>query len=216
MVNKSTAARRVMLVDDDTLIVAVLSEALRKAGYVTVAAYSGAEAIRLAKDFHPDLAVLDVVMQDISGIELAKYLQAETDIPFMFISARSETEIVKQATEYGAVGYLLKPFDVGQIVPAFEAALGRADEIKQLRSSELNLTNALNSGRETSLAVGLLMGKFQSDRNTAFEILRSYSRSNRCKINEVAEQLLAAEELLNSFKTLFSKTELKQETQPKK
>ena len=123
----------------------------------------------------------------------------------MFISAHAEAEIVKQATEHGAVGYLLKPFDIAQIIPAFEAALGRADEIKRLRSSEANLTIALSAGREASMAVGLLMAKFGADRDTAFEVLRAYSRSNRCKLNDVAESLLSAEEMFISFKVLFSR-----------
>jgi len=205
MLAKSTAKRRVLLVDDEPLILATIGQVLRNAGYETAEAASGEDALKVAQEFDPDLALLDVIMSGMTGLELAKRLQAETDIPFMFISANAEVEIVKQASEYGAVGYLLKPFDIAQIIPAFEAALGRADEIRRLRSSEANLTIALNSGRETSMAVGLLLAKFGSDRHTAFEVLRAYSRSNRCKMNEVAEDLLAAEEMFNSFNALFSK-----------
>ena len=205
MLAKSTAKRRVLLVDDEPLILATIGQVLRNAGYETAEASCGEDALKVAQEFDPDLALLDVIMSGMTGLELAKRLQAETDIPFMFISANAEVEIVKQASEYGAVGYLLKPFDIAQIIPAFEAALGRADEIRRLRSSEANLTIALNSGRETSMAVGLLMAKFGADRHTAFEVLRAYSRSNRCKMNEVAEDLLAAEEMFNSFNALFSK-----------
>jgi response regulator NasT len=205
MLAKSTAKRRVLLVDDEPLILATIGQVLRNAGYETAEAASGEDALKVAQEFDPDLALLDVIMSGMTGLELAKRLQAETDIPFMFISANAEVEIVKQASEYGAVGYLLKPFDIAQIIPAFEAALGRADEIRRLRSSEANLTIALNSGRETSMAVGLLMAKFGTDRHTAFEVLRAYSRSYRCKMNEVAEDLLAAEEMFNSFNALFSK-----------
>ena len=205
MFAKSTAKRRVLLVDDEPIILATIGQVLRNAGYETAVADCGEAALKIASEFHPDLALLDVVMSGMTGLELARRLQAETDIPFMFISANAEVEIVKQASEYGAVGYLLKPFDIAQIIPAFEAALSRADEIRRLRSSESNLTIALNSGRETSMAVGLLVAKFGTDRHTAFEVLRAYSRSNRCKMNEVAENLLAAEEMFNSFKSLFSK-----------
>jgi len=205
MPDTAIGKRKVLLVDDDPITVATIGQILRKAGYETAQAASGKEALAVAADFHPDLALLDVMMSGMSGIELAKHLQELGNIPFMFISAHAEVEIVKQATEYGAVGYLLKPFDIAQVIPAFEAALGRADDIRRLRSSEANLTVALNSGRETAMAVGLLMTKFGADRNTAFEVLRAYARSNRCKINDVAESLLAAEELSNSFKRLFSR-----------
>jgi response regulator NasT len=205
MLAKSTAKRRVLLVDDEPLILATIGQVLRNAGYETAEADSGEAAQNIALEFQPDLALLDVVLTGMSGLDLARFLNTETNIPFMFISASAEVEIVRQATEYGAVGYLLKPFDIAQIIPAFEAALSRADEIRRLRNSENNLTIALNSGRETSMAVGLLMAKFGADRHTAFEVLRAYSRSNRSKMNEVAENLLAAEEMLNTFKTLFAK-----------
>lgn len=207
MLAQPKPARRILIVDDEPLIRTTIGLALRNAGYELAEAGSGQEALCLATEFQPDLALLDAMMPGMSGIELAKRLQTETDIPFMFISANAETEIVKQATEHGAVGYLLKPFDLAQIVPAVEAALGRAEEIKGLRRNEINLTTALNASRETSMAVGLLMAKFHTDRDTAFELLRAYSRSNRCKMNEVAVNLLEAEELFSRFAALFSKNE---------
>ena len=205
MINPPVSKRKVLLVDDEPLTLTIMSQALRKAGYDTAEARSGQQALDLAFAFQPDLVVLDVVMAGMSGIEVAKQLHADTTIPFMFISASAEADIVRQATEYGAVGYLLKPFDVAQVVPAFEAALGRADEIKRLRQSEATLTASLNAGRETSMAVGVLMAKFDTNRDAAFEGLRAYARSNRCKINDVARNLLAAEELFNNFKSMFSK-----------
>ena len=203
----SEIKRRVLLVDDDPITLATIAQILKKAGYETAQAGSGKEALSIAAEFYPDLALLDVMMAGMSGIELGKLLQQHGNIPFMFISAHAETEIIKQATDNGAVGYLLKPFDVAQVLPAFEAALGRADDIKRLRSSEANLTVALNASRETAMAVGLLMMKFGVDRQVAFEGLRTYARSNRCKINEVAESLLAAEELASKFRKLFAEEE---------
>jgi response regulator NasT len=84
-----------------------------------------------------------------------------------------------------------------------EAALARADDIRRLRRSEINLTAALAAGRETSMAVGLLMARYQTDRDTAFEVLRDHARSHRRKINEVANELLKAEETLNAFRPSF-------------
>jgi CheY-like chemotaxis protein len=197
--------RKVLLVDDDPITLAIIGQLLIKAGYEIAQAASGSEALEMAKANPPDLALLDVMMEGMSGIELAKHLQDIGNIPFMFISAHAEAEIVKQATEYGAVGYLLKPFDMAQVIPAFEAALGRADDIRRLRSSEANLTAALNSGRETAMAVGLLMTKFGVNRDIAFEVLRAYARSNRQKINDVADSLLSAEEMSSRFKLLFAR-----------
>jgi two-component system, response regulator PdtaR len=205
MTSPSAGKRRVLLVDDDPITLAAINQLLVQAGYETAMADSGDVALSMAAGFQPDLALLDVMMTGMSGIELAKRLQETGNVPFMFISASAEAEIVRQATENGAVGYLLKPFDVAQVLPAFEAALGRADDIRRLRNSEANLTVALNSSRETSMAVGLLMVRFGVNRDLAFDVLRSYARSNRQKINDVAESLLSAEEMLSSFKQLFSR-----------
>ncbi|MFB9243351.1 response regulator [Massilia antarctica] len=198
------AKRRILIVDDDPLLLQFLNEVIGHAGYDTVTASSGEEALQEIAAGEPDMALLDITMPGMSGLELAHQLKTHTTVPFMFLSAIGDSESSKQAAAYGALGYLVKPVDAERLMPAFEAGLARADEIRQLRRTELNLNAALAAGRETSLAVGLLMGKFQTDRNTAFEVLRDHARSSRRKINEVADQLLAAEETLNSLHAGFA------------
>lgn len=195
--------RRLLLVDDDPMLLVLLSTVLQHAGYDTVHAASAEEALQIARQDDPDLALLDVNLPGMSGIELAARLSAETAVPFMFLSVQDAAETVKKAASHGAVGYLVKPVEAAQVTPAVEAALARADEIKRLRRSEVNLTAALAAGRETSMAVGLLMARFGSDRDTAFEVLREHARAGRRKINEVATELLQAEEILNSFHRAF-------------
>ena len=204
MNSASNAKRLILIVDDDALLLQFLAEVLGHAGYDTVSATSAAEAIRQIEQREPDLALLDITMPGMSALELARHLHENTSVPFMFLSATGDIETGKQAATYGAVGFVVKPVDAVHLMPAFEAGLARADEIRQLRRTEVNLNAALAAGRETSLAVGLLMGRFQSDRNTAFEVLRDHARSSRRKINEVADQLLAAEEVLNSLHAAFA------------
>ena len=196
-------SRHLLIVDDDALILAFVGSVLKHAGYHVTQADSGETALSLALENPPDLALLDITMPGMSGIELARRLQEETMTPVMFLSAHGEIDVVKDATAHGAVGYLVKPVDATQIVPAVEAALARAEDIKRLRRTEVNLTTALAAGRETSMAVGLLMTRFQTDRETAFEVLRDFARSRRRKINEVADELLKAEETLNAFRGAF-------------
>ena len=198
------AKRRILIVDDDPILLQFIGEVLRHAGYDTVSASSGAQAIAQIEAREPDLALLDITMPGMSGLELARHLNELTAVPFMFLSAIGDTDSARQAAAYGAVGYVVKPVDAERLMAAFEAGLARADEIRQLRRTEANLNAALAAGRETSLAVGLLMGRFQTDRNTAFEVLRDHARSSRRKINEVADQLLAAEETLNSLHAGFA------------
>ena len=198
--------RLILLVDDDPLLLDYLKTVLEHAGYATVAAGSAAEALQRVAEREADiaLALLDISMPGMSGLDLARRLKDHTSVAFMFLSSVDDAETARQAASHGAVGFVVKPVDAARLLPAFESALARADEIRQLRRTEANLNAALAAGRETSLAVGLLMARFHTDRNTAFEVLRDHARSHRRKINEVAEQLVSAEELLNSLHGAFA------------
>jgi response regulator NasT len=198
--------RLILLVDDDPLLLEYLNTVLDHAGYDTVAAGSAAEALQRVAEREADiaLALLDITMPGMSGLDLARRLKDHTSVAFMFLSSVDDAETARQAASHGAVGFVVKPVDAARLLPAFESALARADEIRQLRRTEANLNAALAAGRETSLAVGLLMARFQTDRNTAFEVLRDHARANRRKINEVAEELVSAEELLNSLHGAFA------------
>ncbi|MGJ7915667.1 ANTAR domain-containing response regulator [Massilia sp. LXY-6] len=207
----ASSRRLILLVDDDTLLLDYIATVLRHAGYDTVGASSAADALqRIAeREGAPQepgfaLALLDITMPGMSGLDLARRLKDHTEVPFMFLSSVDDAETARQAASHGAVGFVVKPVDASRLLPAFEAGLARADEIRQLRSTEANLNAALAAGRETSLAVGLLMARYRTDRITAFEVLRDHARASRRKINEVAEQLVAAEELLNSLHGAFT------------
>lgn len=204
MTEKTPPKSRVLLVDDDQVTLALLNSLLTRAGYDVVQVKSAEDALHIISVQEPDLALLDINMPGMSGLDLASRLKEETTVAFMFLSATADEDIVKQAVEYGAVGYLVKPVNTANLLPTIEACLARAEEIRELRKTGVNLTSALASGRETSMAVGLLMAKFQSDRHTAFEVLRSHARSCRKPVNVIAGELLQAEETINQFRQLFS------------
>lgn len=193
---------RVLVVDDDRLVLATLAKGLRQWGYEVAEASSGETALKLALETTPDLVLLDVNMPRMSGLEVAKSLRAQTMIPFIFLTAYGDADIIKQATEHGAMGYLVKPVDISQIVPAVEAALARSKELRQLRETETQLSTALANSRETSLAIGILMEREHLDRDSAFDALRDYARSQRRKIKDVAEELIRAIEFVNQIKTM--------------
>lgn len=188
---------KVLLVDDDRLVLSTMASGLAQAGYAVQACASAEEALRVLAVAQPDLAVLDVRMPGQSGIELARYLSEETDVPFIFLSAYSDTDIVRQAAENGALGYVVKPVDLPQLIPAIEAALARAADIHTLRATGAQLQTALSENREVSMAIGLIMERRRLDRQHAFEALRAMARTQRRKIGEVAQEILAAAELLN-------------------
>jgi len=197
---EKAAQRHILVVDDDRLVLAALAEGLRIAGYRVTGVASGEDALGITDT--PDLALLDVRMPGMSGIELGRKLREQGGVPFLFLSAYGDQEIVKQAAEEGALGYLVKPLDIQQIVPSIEAALARGNDIKKLRESEAQLSTALIGSREISMAVGLLMMRDRLNREQAFELLRSHARSQRRAVSEVAKELLNSAENLNAVSKL--------------
>jgi CheY-like chemotaxis protein len=209
MTTSAPSVRRlILLVDDDPALLEFLSVVLDHAGHDVLAAASAPAALQRIAELEAGaeiaLALLDINMPGMSGLDLARRLREHTEVPFMFLSSVDDAETARQAASHGAVGFLVKPVEATRLLPALESALARADEIRQLRRTEANLNAALAAGRETSLAVGLLMARYQTDRNTAFEVLRDHARASRRKVNEVAEQLVAAEELLNGLHGAFA------------
>lgn len=188
---------KVLLVDDDRLVLATLSSGLEEAGYAVQACASAEEARRVLGLERPDIAVLDVRMPGQSGLELAKQLQEHPGLPFIFLTAYGDEDIVREAIAHGALGYLVKPVDIHQLIPAIEAAVARAADLWDLRNTERQLQTALNENREVSMAVGLLVERRRISRQQAFDALRATARTQRRKIGEVAEEILSAAELLN-------------------
>lgn len=182
----------ILLVDDDAHLLALLANALQAAGCNVLLASSAAMAMDLLGDGRrlPDLAVIDMYMPDMSGLQLVHSLQAGTPLPFLMMSASASEVLVRRAAEHGAVGYLVKPINLAQLLPTVITAIARGREIRTLHESESKLTAALLAGRETAMAVGMAMERFELDSESAFGTLRQHARTNQRRLAEVAAEFL--------------------------
>ena len=113
------------------------------------------------------------------------------------LSAYSDAKTVEAAIHNGALGYAVKPLDVAQLVPAIEAALARSNEMQDLRNTRQQLQAALDSERNINLAVGITMMQHRIKRSAAFELLRTSARSRRCKLADLATEVIRAADQLN-------------------
>lgn len=188
--------KRILIVDDDRLVLSSLERGLTRAGYDVITECDAQAARARCRDEVLDLAILDVRLPDSSGVELAAWLREQTQIPFVILSAHSDRELIDSAAGEGALGYLVKPVELPQILAAIEAALARAAEIRTLRRSEAGLSVALEGDRNISIAVGVLMERHRLGRDQAFEVLRSRARAGRCKLTKIAADIVAAADLL--------------------
>lgn len=190
--------RSVMLVDDDRVVLSLLAEGLRDLGYLVGTAQSAEDAIRLAGEKPYDLAVLDMRMPGQSGLALSQELVRIGGPPFVFLSAYGDVAVVRDATEAGALGYLVKPVDTPQLVPFIEAAIARGKDLDALRGNNERLERALMVEQKTRTAVGIIMVRKGLDQKAAFELLRGRAREQRSKIADVAEALISSVEITNA------------------
>ena len=188
---------RILVVDDDRLVLATLTHGLVQAGYDVIDVDNGDDAILLAREHRPDLALLDIRMEGKSGFDVAAYLRQYLQIPFMFLSAFSDEDTVRQVKELGAVAYLVKPLDIGQIVPAVEAAVAHLPARRALPSAERSAAGQEAMTQTVAMAIGVLMHRYSLGRGAATERLHRMASADGRSIGEHAERLLDAVEMLS-------------------
>ncbi len=196
--DKPRPRSHLLLVDDDRLVLSTLANGLLRAGYGVRTAESAEEVeVILAGGERPDLAILDVRLSGPDGLHLAQRLRELDHIPFMMLSAYSDPHIIDQASRLGALGYMVKPLDIPQLLPGIEAALARANELQGLRETRLQLQAALDAERDIGVAVGITMMQYRLSRRDAFDLLRKSARSQRRKLADLAREVVRAGEALN-------------------
>ena len=165
---------------------------LARAGFEVVAeARDGGEAIELARAATPDLALLDVRMPGVDGIDAARAMLEERPIPIVMITAYSQRDVVARAVEAGVFGYLVKPFREADLLPAIAAAKARHAELEALREEAESLSEALATRKVVERAKGLLMEREGLTEEEAFARLRRASQSSNRPMGVVAEAVVA-------------------------
>ena len=183
---------RVLIAEDETIIRLDLRGLLEGAGHeVCAEARDGAEAVELARSEQPDVALLDVKMPHLDGIEAARQILEERPIPIVMLTAYGQDELVSRAVEAGVFGYLVKPFRETDLLPAIQTARARHDELVALREEAESLTEALAARKSIERAKGLLMEKEGLSEPDAFARLRRASQLSGRPLKVVAEALIA-------------------------
>jgi response regulator NasT len=195
--DRKQGQRHIMVVDKDQQLVAELSDSLRAAGYRVTGVATGDEALEVAAQDTPDLAVVDTRIPGRAGVRLGSQLHERSGVPYLCLSGPVDRETAAQVAEQGALGYLVKPLAIQQIMPSIAAALTRSSDIRRLRENTSQLDSALSGARAVSMAVGLLMMRDRLNREQALELLRSNARTQRRSVADLAA------ELLNSVENIY-------------
>ena len=183
---------RILIAEDETIIRLDLRTLLEDAGHeVCAEARDGVEAIELVEKHRPDLAILDVKMPRLDGIEAAKRILEEHAIPIVMLTAYGQDELVARAVEAGVFGYLVKPFREGDLLPAIATARARHEELSALREEADSLAEALAARKAIERAKGLLMEREGLSEQDAFARLRKASQVSGKPLKVVADALIA-------------------------
>ncbi|MBD0291191.1 MAG: response regulator [Thermoleophilia bacterium] len=183
---------RILVAEDETIIRLDLRRTLEEAGFdVCAEARNGEEAVALAARERPDLAILDVKMPRLDGIEAARQILGERPIPIVMLTAYGHEELVSRAVEAGVFGYLVKPFREADLLPAIRAARARHAELEALREEAESLAEALETRKLVERAKGLLMERERISEEEAFARLRRASQSSNRPMKVVAEAIVA-------------------------
>jgi response regulator NasT len=183
---------RILIAEDETIIRLDLRSLLESAGFeICAEAKYGVEAVELARAEQPDLAVLDVKMPRLDGIEAARRILDERPIPIVMLTAYGQDELVARAVEAGVFGYLVKPFRESDLLPAIHTARARHEELSALREEAESLAEALAARKSIERAKGLLMTKENLSEQEAFERLRRASQLAGRPLKVVADALIA-------------------------
>jgi AmiR/NasT family two-component response regulator len=184
---------RILIAEDETIIRLDLRKLLEEAGHeVCAEARDGAEAVELVQAHEPDLAILDVKMPRLDGIDAAKRILEERPIPIVMLTAYGQDELVARAVEAGVFGYLVKPFRESDLLPAIATARARHEELSALREEADSLADALAARKAIERAKGILMEKDGLSEQEAFERLRKASQVSGKPLKVVAEALIAS------------------------
>jgi len=187
---------RVIIADDESIIRLDLRKTLEAGGHTVVGeAGDGETALNLARTLKPDIAILDIKMPVMDGLDAAKAITEEGIAPVVLLTAYSEPELVARAREAGVFGYLVKPFQEADLHPAMEVACARFEQMKALQEQVHDLEDRLETRKAVERAKGILMEKYGLTETEAFRRIQTQSMNTRKSMREIAEAIILASQI---------------------
>ncbi len=185
---------RIVIAEDEAIIRLDLRESLEAEGYNVVGETGrGDEVVDLVRSLAPDVAILDIKMPGLTGIEAAKVINEEKLAAVLLLTAFSQRDLIHEASQSGALAYLVKPFQRSELVPSIELAIGRFKEITALKGEKEVLEANLATRKIVDRAKGVLMDEYGLKEKDAYRYLQKKAMEERSSMKEVAETILKNE-----------------------
>ena len=182
---------RVVIAEDEAIIRMDLRETLEEEGYEVIGETGrGDQAVELVRGLQPDLAILDIKMPGMDGLEAARIINGEKICGVLMLTAFSQREVVEQARDAGALAFLVKPFQKSDLIPAIEVAMGRFRELRTLTGEIDALGEQLESRKVIERAKGFLIDELSMSETDAFGFIQRTAMSERTRMRDVADRIL--------------------------
>jgi AmiR/NasT family two-component response regulator len=187
---------RILIADDESIIRLDLKKILEGMSHRVVAeAGDGRTAVELARTTPIDLAILDIKMPEMDGVDAAKIITEEKVCPVLLLTAYSQQDLIDRAKEAGVFGYLVKPFKEADLLPAIEIAISRYKEMEALEKEVGSLQETLETRKLVDRAKGILMDKRGIKESDAFRWIQTQSMNNRKSMREIAEAVILMQDV---------------------
>jgi AmiR/NasT family two-component response regulator len=187
---------RVVIAEDEAIIRLDLKEILTSAGYDVVGESGrGDEAVGLVAEHRPDLAILDIKMPGLDGIQAAREITSKYRVAVMLLTAFSQRDLIEEARDAGVAAYLVKPFQARELLPAVADVLSRARQewaIAAEESSEpaVAAEDKIATRRVVDEAKAVLMDRSGMSENEAFNFIQQTAMRTRARMRDVAQQIV--------------------------
>lgn len=182
---------RVVIAEDEAIIRLDLKETLEEEGYEVVGETGrGDKAVQLVRELRPDLAILDIKMPGMDGLEAARLITADRICGVLVLTAFSQREVIEEARDAGALAYLVKPFQKSDLIPAIEVAIGRFNEMRALNGEIDALGEQLETRKLLDRAKGVLIDSHSMSEADAYGWLQRAAMNQRSTMKAVAERVV--------------------------
>ena len=182
---------RVVVAEDEAIIRLDLKEMLEEEGFAVVGeAADGEAAVRLAEEHRPDLVIMDIKMPGLDGLQAAERITEHDLAAVLILTAFSQRQLVQRAAESGAMGYVVKPFQKSDLMPAIEIALARYGQLAALKKETASVSEQLAVRKLVDRAKALLMDRDGMTEAAAFRLLQKRAMDERRPLRAIAEEVL--------------------------
>ncbi len=191
---------RILIAEDEPLVAEGLRARLEGLGHTVAGiAYDGSDAVAKAETLSPELIFLDIKMPRMDGIEAAQRIMANRPVPIILLTAHSDPALIQRAMVAGVMGYLVKPVDRKDLLPAISLAATRFGDLMGLRKDVQSLKEALILRQQVERAKGILAQRMGLSEAKAHTRLQQLAQRERCTLGQAAARVIAADKFFGNF-----------------